>query len=167
MTRGAREVYLREFEKGTGAREIYSNVDQTNKMKTKKKGLQFKNFHKLWLSSQNSCDFYEFLIEEQKKKKGLRPKSFMKSGVSPPKLRKSGRKTAIWESQASICTPVAPSLLISSGHSPRLGGGAQFSFGEAQAVIWGDTASECPPWHRACDQFCFVLKNAGDVAKKF
>ena len=28
-------------------------------------------------------------------------------------------QTLIW---ASICTPVAPSLLISSGHSPRLGG---------------------------------------------
>ena len=36
----------------------------------------------------------------------------MTSDVSP-------QKTPIW---ASICTPVAPSLLISSGHSPRLGG---------------------------------------------
>ena len=48
---GAREVYLCEFERGTGARKVYSSVDQTNKVKTKKKG--------------------------------LRPKSFMKSGVSP------------------------------------------------------------------------------------
>ena len=31
----------------------------------------------------------------------------------------------------SICAPQAPSLLISSGHSPRLGG-AQFSFGGAR-----------------------------------
>ena len=43
---GPREVYLCEFEKSTGAREIYSGVDQTNKVKTKKKGLLFKNFHK-------------------------------------------------------------------------------------------------------------------------
>ena len=35
----------------------------------------------------------------------------MKSGVSP-------QKTPIW---TSICTPVAQSLLNSSGHSPRLG----------------------------------------------
>ena len=43
----------------------------------------------------------------------------MKSGVSPQKLQKYRWQTLIW---ASICTPVAPSLLISSGHSPRLGG---------------------------------------------
>ena len=49
----------------------------------------------------------------------------MKSGVSPQKLRKYRRQTPIW---ASICSPVAPSLLISSGHSPRLGGHKQ-SFG--------------------------------------
>ena len=33
---GAREVYLCEFEKGEGG-TIYSSVDQTNKVKTKKK----------------------------------------------------------------------------------------------------------------------------------
>ena len=43
----------------------------------------------------------------------------MKSGVSPQKLRKYRWQTPIW---ASICTPVAQSLLISSGHSPRLAG---------------------------------------------
>ena len=32
-----REVFLHEFEWGTGAREIYLSVDQTNKMKTNKK----------------------------------------------------------------------------------------------------------------------------------
>ena len=34
---GAREVYLWEFERGTGVREIYPSLDQTNKVKTKKK----------------------------------------------------------------------------------------------------------------------------------
>ena len=48
---GAREVYLCEFE----------SVDQTKKVKTKKQGLRFKNFHKLWFSSQNSCDFPRIL----------------------------------------------------------------------------------------------------------
>ena len=43
-----------------GARESYSRVDQTNKVKTKIKVLQFKNFHKFWLSFQNSCDFKRF-----------------------------------------------------------------------------------------------------------
>ena len=32
---GAREVYLCEFERGTGSREIYPSLDQMNKVKTK------------------------------------------------------------------------------------------------------------------------------------
>ena len=32
---GAREVYLCEFERGTGAREIYPSLDEINKVKTK------------------------------------------------------------------------------------------------------------------------------------
>ena len=32
---GAQEVYLCEFERGTGAREIYRSLDQMNKVKTK------------------------------------------------------------------------------------------------------------------------------------
>ena len=50
----------------------------------------------------------------------------MESSVSPRKLRKYRWQTPIW---ASISTPVAPSVLISSWHSPRSGGGAEFSFG--------------------------------------
>ena len=50
----------------------------------------------------------------------------MKSGVSPQKLRKYRWQTPIW---ATICTPVAPSPLIFSGHSPRLGG-HNFRLGE-------------------------------------
>ena len=89
--------------------------------------------------------FHEFVSDDQKKKqkKGLRPKSFMKSGVSPQKLQKYGRQTRIWESQASICIPITPSLLISSGHSPRLGG-TIFVWG-AQAVIWGARPRNAPP----------------------
>ena len=43
----------------------------------------------------------------------------MKSGFSPQNLRKYQWQTPIW---ALICTPAAPSLEISSGNSPRLGG---------------------------------------------
>ena len=67
------------------------------------------------------------------KKKSLHHKNVMKSGVSPQKLRKYRWQTPI---RVSICTPVAPSLLISSGHSPRLGG---------TIFVWGGTAQECPP----------------------
>ena len=54
----------------------------------------------------------------------------MKSNVSP-------QKTPIW---ASICIPVAPILLISLGHSPRLGGGTIF--------VWGAQPRYAPPWRR-------------------
>ena len=78
-------------------------------------------------------------------KKGLHPKNVMKSSVSPQKLQKYRWQTPIW---ASISTQVAPNLLISLGHSPRLGK-AQFSFGGAQAVIWGGARPRnAPPWRR-------------------
>ena len=56
----------------------------------------------------------------------------MKSGVSLQKLRKYRSQTPIW---ASICTPVAPSLLISSGRVLAWG---------AQAVIWGARPRNAP-----------------------
>ena len=64
----------------------------------------------------------------------------MKSDVSLQKLQKYRWQTPVL---ALICTPVAPSLLISLGHSSRLGG-HNFRLG-AQAVIWGGTAPEYPP----------------------
>ena len=64
-------------------------------------------------------------------KKDLLPKNVMKSGVSPQKLRKCRWHTPIW---ASICSAVAPSLLISSGHSPRLWRGGTI-------FVWGGTSS--------------------------
>ena len=62
-------------------------------------------------------------------RKGLQPKNIIKSGVGPQKSRKYRWQTPIW---ASICTPVAPSLLISSGHSTRLWG---------TIFVWGGTSS--------------------------
>ena len=88
---GTREVYVCEFERGTEAQKIYSSVDQTNKMETKKKGLQFKNFPNSGYRFKILANFHEFLSEDQKKKKDLRPKTLMKSGVSPQKLRKYRR----------------------------------------------------------------------------
>ena len=80
------------------------------------------------------------------------------------KLRKYGRKTPIWESYASICTSIAPSLLISLGQSSL--GRAQFLFGGAQAVVWGSTATECPPWRRAC-QSQQKISQYHDLAQDF
>ena len=77
---------------------------------------------------------------KKKKEKGLHPKYVIKSGVSPQKLRKYRWQTPIG---ASICTPVAPSLLISSGHSSRLGG-TIFVWGGTRSHL-GVTFPECPP----------------------
>ena len=58
----------------------------------KKKGLQFKNFPNSGYRFKILANFHEFLSEDQKKKKkDLRPKTLMKSGVSPQKLRKYRR----------------------------------------------------------------------------
>ena len=122
---GHEKFILCEFERGTGAREIYPSLDQMNKMRSKDsngffgRNRKFKRFFR-----PKTGDL------QKKKKKGLHPKNVMKSGVSPP----------IW---ALICSPVAPSRLISSRHSPRLGG-TILAWG-AQAVIWGGTAPVCPP----------------------
>ena len=52
----------------------------------------------------------------------------------------SSQKTPIWD---SICTPEAPSLLISSGHSPRLGGN-NFRLGGHKQSFGGGTAGMPP-----------------------
>ena len=74
VTRVSREVYLCEFQRGTGVREIYFSVDQTNKMKTNKKKVFSSK-----ISTNSGCRlkvfaiFHEFLSEDQKKKKKKSP----------------------------------------------------------------------------------------------
>ena len=72
---GAREVYLCEFKRGTGAQEIYSSEDKTKKVKTKKKKRKVfssKIFTNSGYRLKILAIFYKFLSEDQKK--GLRPK---------------------------------------------------------------------------------------------
>ena len=127
--------------------------------KDKKKGLQSEkcaDFYKVWVEDHQTkvfiARFHKFWGEDQKKKKvfhlkiaqiftnsemktakkGLYCKTFAKNSSC---LRILGCEPLFWESQASNCTPVAPSLLFLLGHNSRLGG-AQFSFEGAKAVIW-------------------------------
>ena len=134
---------------GTGAREIYPNLDQVNKVRSKdSKGFSSRKqmISKKKVFTEIAKDFpleiansssFSGRIQVISKKKGLHPKNVMKSVVSQ-------QKTPIW---ASICTPVAPILLISSGHSLRLGGhsfrlgGHMQSFGVARPRY-------APPWRR-------------------
>ena len=88
----------------------------------------------------------------KKRKKGLHPKNVMISGVSP-------QKSPIW---ASICTPVAPSLLISSGHSPRLGGHKQ-SFGGSTAWYAPRGAGSATLHHRHQMMYYFCSSCIGCI----
>ena len=124
--------FARDFPADIGNSSGFSGRKQViSKKKTKKKCLLqiCKRF-----SGQNR-KFKRFFrpksggLQTKKTEKGLHPKNVMKSGVSP-------QKTPIW---APICTPVAPSLLISPGHSPCLGGTSSHL---------GGTAPVCPPWRR-------------------
>ena len=61
---GAREACLCEFERGTGVRDIYSSVDQTNKVKTKKKVFSSKFFTDSGFRLKILAIFHEFLNED-------------------------------------------------------------------------------------------------------
>ena len=136
---GAREVYLCEFEKGTGAREIYSSVDQTKKLKTKKKVFSTKISTNSGYRLKIPTIFHEFLSEDQKK--GLRPKCFMKSGCESTKI------TKIRAVNANL--GVLRVELHSSSLEPVNFFGAQSSLGGAQAVIWGALPLNALPWRWA------------------
>ena len=134
-------MWIREGHGGT----VYSRVDQTNKIKTKKKRLQFKNFPKFWFSSQNSCNFSWILKWKPKKKKKKRSSSqnfyeILCESTKIPKIRAVNTNLGVLD--LDLHSKIASSLLIFSGHSPRLGG---------HNFCFGDTAPECPPpWRRAC-----------------
>ena len=129
---GHEKFILCEFERGTGAREIYPSLDQINKVRSKtSKGFsgrnrKFKRFFRPKSEIQAVFPAKNTCSPKKKKKKGLHSKNVTKSGVSP-------QKTLIW---ILIFAPEATSLLISSGHSPRLGG---------TIFVWGGTAAVCSP----------------------
>ena len=82
-----------------------------------------------------------------------------KKRSSPQNLRKNascsrilGWWSVFWGSQASNCTPVAPSLL------PSLGG---------TVLIWGGTAPECPPWRRAWGSAIARANEVGGTSQKW
>ena len=128
---GHEKFILCELERGTGAREIYPTLDQMNKVRSKdsKKFSGRNRKFKRFFSGQK-------LVISKKKRS-----SSQNTSRNPVSVNK---KHPNW---ASICTPEAPSLLISSGENPRLGG-HNFRSGGAQAISWGGTAPVSPPWRR-------------------
>ena len=118
-----------------GARGIYPSLVQMNKVKTK--------------GSEGFSGRYQ--KSPQKNKKVLTkilsnfPAEIRNSnGFSGPKqvISKKKKKKRCLSQQChvnyenmkiSICTPIAPSLLITSGNSPRLGGGTVFVWGHKKS----------------------------------
>ena len=130
--------------RGTGAREIYSSVDQTNKVKTKrKKGLQFKNFHKFWLSSQNSCDFSRILKRGPKNKRFLSQK-FYEINCKSSKITKMRAVNTNLGVLGLNLHSNSPEPVNFFGAQSSLGGGHSFRLGGTSSHL-GGTAPECPP----------------------
>ena len=115
---GHEKFILCEFEKGTGAREIYPTLDQMNKVRRK----NFKGFSG---RNRNFKRIFRPKTGDLQKKKS--------SSQKRHKIRCQSTKTLIC---ASICAPEARSLLISSGHSPRLGG-HNFRLGGTRSQLGG------------------------------
>ena len=137
---GTRSLFM-WIREGHGVIEIYSRVDQTNKVKTKKKVFSSKTSTNYGYRLKILAIFYKFLSEDQKKK------------VFVPKVLWN----PVWAHQNYENTGVLGLNLHSSSPEPvnffgaqSSLGGAQFLFRGAQAVIWGGTAPEYPPWRRAC-----------------
>ena len=120
-----------------------SSVDQTNKVKTKKKGLQFKNFHKFWSSSQNSCDFSRILKCRTKKKRSSSQKFYeiRCESTKITKIRVVNTNLGVLGLDLHFNSPEPVNFF---GAQSSLGG-AQFSFGGHKQSFGGGMAPECPP----------------------
>ena len=96
--------------------------------------------------------FHEFLSEDQKKKKGLCPKSFMRSWCKSTKITKiRAVNTNLGVSGLDLHSN-SPKPVNFFGAQPSLGR-AQVSFGGAQALSWGGHGPEMPP-HGAGPETC-------------
>ena len=111
---GAREVYLCEIEKSTRAREIYSSVDQTKKVKTKKKRSSSQKFYEIRCESTKITNIWEVNTNLGVL---VAPRLLIFSGHSP----RLGGTIFVWGAQAVIwggtvpeCSPVAPGLKLLS-----------------------------------------------------
>ena len=133
----AREVYLCEFERGTGAREIYPSLDQMNKVKIQRD------------KNKETEDSEGFSGRNQKFKLFFRPKSgdLQKKKVF---IRTMSCKLRKYENFGLDLHPSSPKPVNFFGAQSSLGG-HNFRLG-AQEVIWGGTAPVCPPWRRVCNK---------------
>ena len=95
-----------------------------------KKGLQFKNFHKFWSSSQNSCDFSQILKCRTKKKRSSSEKFYeiRCESTKITKMRAVNTNSGVLGLDLHSNSPEPINFF---GAQSSLGG-AQFSFGGAR-----------------------------------
>ena len=143
---GAREVYLCEFERSTGARKIYSSLDKTNKVKTKEKKRSSLKFRRIFrpksefqtlFPAENRCPpkkrflsqkFYEIRCESTKITKIRVANTNLSLDLHPS----SADPVNFFGAQSSL-----------GGAQLSFGGGHKHSFGGAQP-------RNAPPWRRPC-----------------
>ena len=144
MTGGAREVYLCEFERGT--RNLFQ-CGSNEQGEDQKKGIQFKNFHKFWSSSQNSCDFSRILKCRTTKKKSSFQK-FYEIRCESTKIRKIRAVNTNLGVLGLDLHSNSPEPVNFFGAQSSLGG-AQFSFGGHKQSFGGARPRNALPWRRA------------------
>ena len=155
---GAREVYLCEFERGTGAREIYPSLHESNEQgeSQKFKGIFRPKTGDLQKKKKKNV-FTEIQRDFAAEIRNSNSFSGRKQVISKKRKRSSSQKCHEIRCQSTKITkiPLANTILGLDLHSSSpepvnfFGaqssvGGAQFSFGVAQAIIWGARPGNAP-----------------------
>ena len=153
---GARAVFFCEFERGTGAREIYPSLDQVNKVRSK--------------DSKGFSGRKQVISKKKKKKRPslklqgiFRPKSQIQA-VFPasPKKSSSSQKRQETRCQSTKNTNLGLDLHFSSPDLVNFFG-AQSSLGGAQFSFGGARPRYAPPWRRVCPSSTLVLPRTAEV----
>ena len=137
---GHKKFILCEFERGTGAREIYPSPDQMNKVRSK-----------------NSK---RFSGRNRKFKRYFRPKT---GDLKKKKRSSSQKRLKIW--CQSTKNPSLDLDLRSRSPEPVNFFGAQSSLGGGTIFVWGGTAPVCPP--RGAGSVASSLKDVKELCDKY
>ena len=128
-----------EFERDTGAREIYPSLDQTNKVNSKKK--VFTEIQRDFSAEFRNSSGFSARKKVTSKKKRSSSQKFCKIRGKSTKITNMRVPNTNFGLDLHSSSPDPINFF---GAQSSLGG-AQFSFGGAETLIWGGTAPECPP----------------------
>ena len=149
-------IYVNSRGRG-GTRSLFECGSNEKGEDQKKEGLQYKNFHKFWLPSQNSCKFFTNFEVKTKKKKGSSSLKFYEIRCKSTKITKKQFLLVNFRAVNTNLGVLGLDLHSSSpgpvnffGAQSSLGGGHNFRLGGHKQSFGGGMAPECPsPWRRA------------------